>query len=266
MSQNDPWDDWEQADEASIEAPSLPAAPAKSAAMSQQTIKIMQRQSSGQMTEQEEAEAKALEEKNKALWSKANAFQTPFIERTDSTRTEYVPEASLQISILRRPKGPSTVVVPRPSPVMKPLAEREAEYKAAREKIFGPSSSPSGSSLTSPSRTPPIDGNQSGQSASSQDYYKPIRFSGVQPSLQMHPTPIMDTAVRQPRGPPSSESGPGSGPSFSRGRGGFGYGNRGSSGRPLASSSTSSEPGIPSSEEGGSRGFRRPLRGRPQAP
>ncbi|KAG0236138.1 hypothetical protein BGW42_004022 [Actinomortierella wolfii] len=239
MSQNDPWDDWEQADEASIEAPSLPAAPAKSAAMSQQTIKIMQRQSSGQMTEQEEAEAKALEEKNKALWSKA---------------------------ILRRPKGPSTVVAPRPSPVMKPLAEREAEYKAAREKIFGPSSSPSGSSPSSPSRTPPIDGNQSGQSASSQDYYKPIRFSGVQPSLQMHPTPIMDTAVRQPRGPPSSEPGPGSGPSFSRGRGGFGYGNRGSSGRPLASSSTSSEPGIPSSEEGGSRGFRRPLRGRPQAP
>ncbi|KAF9154931.1 hypothetical protein BGX21_011581, partial [Mortierella sp. AD011] len=50
------------------------------------------------------------------------------------------------IKILRRPKSPvQTAKVLQMNSKSKPLAQREADYNAAREKIFGPSSSISGS-------------------------------------------------------------------------------------------------------------------------
>jgi hypothetical protein len=72
----------------------------------------------------------------------------PEIIRTDTTRTEYVP----QLRILKRPKNPGPTTTTHPSHLTsyanfngdsyidsqkKSLAEREAEYNVARQKIFG---------------------------------------------------------------------------------------------------------------------------------
>lgn len=84
----------------------------------------------------------SLRERNRALWDQANAYEQPIIARADTTRTEYVPE----IRILRRPKSPVQSVRVSNQVKSKPLAQREADYNAAREKIFGPSPTP-----TSPS-------------------------------------------------------------------------------------------------------------------
>ncbi|KAF9903573.1 hypothetical protein EC991_003526 [Linnemannia zychae] len=81
----------------------------------------------------------SLRERNRALWDEANAYEQPIIARADTTRTEYVPE----IRILRRPKSPVQAVRVSNQVKSKPLAQREADYNAAREKIFGPSPTPS---------------------------------------------------------------------------------------------------------------------------
>ncbi|KAK3814636.1 MAG: hypothetical protein J3R72DRAFT_480467 [Linnemannia gamsii] len=68
-----------------------------------------------------------------------NAYEQPIIARADTTRTEYVPE----IRILRRPQTPVQQTRVSNQAKSKPLAQREADYNAAREKIFGPSPTPS---------------------------------------------------------------------------------------------------------------------------
>ncbi|CAG8608180.1 1185_t:CDS:2 [Acaulospora morrowiae] len=110
---DEPWDDWEVAADADLEP------------------------KPGRITDDHE--------KNKQIWQEANAFAQPEIIRTNSTRTEYVP----QLHILKRPKNPgSTTTTHSPSiddangssngaQHKKSLADREAEYVIARQKIFG---------------------------------------------------------------------------------------------------------------------------------
>ncbi|CAG8586842.1 3807_t:CDS:2, partial [Scutellospora calospora] len=121
---DDPWDDWEAAADAGLEP--KPAGTTDD------------------------------HEKNKQIWQEANSYLQPEITRTDSTRTEYVP----QLRILKRPKNPGSTTTTHPShlPITlnsnvtftsdsgsfsinskqtKSLADREAEYIAARQKIFG---------------------------------------------------------------------------------------------------------------------------------
>ncbi|KAF9135801.1 hypothetical protein BGX30_011439 [Mortierella sp. GBA39] len=88
----------------------------------------------------------SLRERNRTLWDQANAYEQPVIARADTTRTEYVPE----IRILRRPKSPVQAVRVSNQVKSKPLAQREADYNAAREKIFGPSPTPTSPSSSSP--------------------------------------------------------------------------------------------------------------------
>ncbi|CAG8433103.1 7774_t:CDS:2 [Ambispora gerdemannii] len=104
----DPWDDWETAADAGLDPK-----PAK---------KVNEH------------------EKNKQIWQDANAYAQPEIIRTDTTRTEYAP----QLRILRRPKEPGSTTITHPSLLSdgadstpKTLEEREANYNAARQKIFG---------------------------------------------------------------------------------------------------------------------------------
>ncbi|CAG8795693.1 16320_t:CDS:2 [Cetraspora pellucida] len=127
---DDPWDDWEAAADAGLEPKPV-----------------------GTLDDHE---------KNKQIWQEArlsidrNSYVQPEITRTDSTRTEYVPE----LRILKRPKNPGSTTTTHPShlPISlssnaaltsdsgnfsinskqtKSLADREAEYIAARQKIFG---------------------------------------------------------------------------------------------------------------------------------
>ncbi|CAG8771346.1 17702_t:CDS:2 [Dentiscutata erythropus] len=119
---DDPWDDWEAAADAGLEPKPV-----------------------GTLDDHE---------KNKQIWQEANSYVQPEITRTDSTRTEYVP----QLRILKRPKNPGSTTTTHPShlPInsnatfisdsgsfsinskqTKSLADREAEYIAARQKIFG---------------------------------------------------------------------------------------------------------------------------------
>ncbi|RIA95762.1 hypothetical protein C1645_802804 [Glomus cerebriforme] len=105
---DDPWDDWEAAADAGLD-------PKPSKAVDEH-------------------------EKNKQLWQEANAYVQPEIVRTDTTRTEYVP----QLRILKRPKNPGPTTITHPSgdnssidSQKKSLAEREAKYNVARQKIFG---------------------------------------------------------------------------------------------------------------------------------
>ncbi|CAG8504911.1 17659_t:CDS:2 [Racocetra persica] len=121
---DDPWDDWEAAADAGLEPKPV-----------------------GTLDDHE---------KNKQIWQEANSYVQPEITRTDSTRTEYVP----QLRILKRPKNPGSTTTTHPShlPIslnsnatltsdsgsfsinskqIKSLADREAEYFAARQKIFG---------------------------------------------------------------------------------------------------------------------------------
>ncbi|GBB88082.1 hypothetical protein RclHR1_14600009 [Rhizophagus clarus] len=106
---DDPWDDWEAAADAGLD-------PKPSKAVDEH-------------------------EKNKQLWQEANAYVQPEIIRTDTTRTEYVP----QLRILKRPKNPGPTTTSHPftgdsssiSLQKESLAEREAKYNVARQKIFG---------------------------------------------------------------------------------------------------------------------------------
>ncbi|PKC76070.1 hypothetical protein RhiirA1_435871 [Rhizophagus irregularis] len=104
---DDPWDDWEAAADAGLD-------PKPSKAADEH-------------------------EKNKLLWQEANAYVQPEIVRTDTTRTEYVP----QLRILKRPKNPGPTTTTHTgdnfsiSSLKKSLAEREAKYNVARQKIFG---------------------------------------------------------------------------------------------------------------------------------
>ncbi|KAF8932574.1 hypothetical protein BGZ58_006987 [Dissophora ornata] len=121
-------------------------------------------------------------------------------------RTEYVPE----IKILRRPKSPVQAVKATHTK-SKPLAQREADYNAAREKIFGPSSSSSPSSSTSSALTKntnnnasaaanPSSNSRSGSGSSSPSGsgspmdLKPIAFKGDQDRI----TQLSDNHKDQP--------------------------------------------------------------------
>ncbi|GJJ76057.1 hypothetical protein EMPS_08416 [Entomortierella parvispora] len=233
---SDAWDDWEQADEADIQAPVPKLIPARKVSASPlpraetgiipagqpQILKRNQQGPSGfgdQDQREEQRDGRSLHEKNRALWDKANAYEQPIIARNDnSMRTEYVPE----IRILRRPKSP--VAAARVPIKSKPLAEREAEYNAAREKIFGPSStttpatSPSSgsgqsgnlsnkSSTSSPSSSRPGSGRSSPALPAGQDSgfqqlsVKPIEFKGKPTLIRKAQKPSQDAVIRQPQGP-----------------------------------------------------------------
>ncbi|KAG0055527.1 hypothetical protein BGZ83_008272 [Gryganskiella cystojenkinii] len=315
---SDAWDDWEQADEAEIQAPvPKPAQPnpwpslaeVAESASSSSTPKIMKRNPQSPPLQQKKQyhsqegpfgfdqrhgrqanNGGSLHELNRALWDKANEYEAPIIARTDNNnmRTEYVPE----IRILQRPK--STVAVARGPIISKPLAEREADYQAAREKIFGPSPTPTpapasnnrGASPSSPSTSRPSSGRSSPhrslsssspmppgpdipRSESPLHYHhqeqqqksaKPIEFKGkptlIKKAQKMNP----DTAIRQPQGPTMASS---TSHNNQLGRGGSNStrGNRGHQGKHLQESSSQS----PVRGEK-SIGFGKPLRGAPRHP
>ncbi|KAG0170649.1 hypothetical protein DFQ28_000496 [Apophysomyces sp. BC1034] len=109
---DDPWDDWETAADAGL-------------------LDYKQPHTPGKAVIDEDAE-------NKKLWMEANQYATPVVIRTNSAQTEYKPEVitTTEIKILRRPKDtPEKPKINQPAP--KTLQEREKEYTAAREKIFG---------------------------------------------------------------------------------------------------------------------------------
>ncbi|CAG8537181.1 2315_t:CDS:2 [Paraglomus occultum] len=86
-------------------------------------------------------------ERNRRLWQNANAHPQFEVIRQDSTRTQYVP----QLRLLQRPTGSTGTATHHSSfksgdqssshsaQQQKTLAEREKEYLAARQKIFGES-------------------------------------------------------------------------------------------------------------------------------
>ncbi|KAG0251081.1 hypothetical protein BG011_007873, partial [Mortierella polycephala] len=180
------------------------------------------------------------------------------------------------IKILRRPKSPvATAKVGRTTP--KPLAQREADYNAAREKIFGTSSTASissahssaGSNASTPSArskcSSPTQSSAPSASASatkSEMEVKPIEFNGVPPSTRLAQKPslaVRGNAVRQPRGPNATVSTPHTSSS------------QASSSSSSSSSSQTSSParlgaGSSGSRQEGSIGFRRPFRGAPRPP
>ncbi|KAG0092052.1 hypothetical protein BGZ93_005717 [Podila epicladia] len=269
----DPWDDWEQANETEIRAPVV--APKR-------TPMILQRKKTPDPKPAHDNVS--LHEQNRAIWDKANAYEQPVIARTDnSMRTEYVPE----IRILRRPKSPVTAVRVAATP-SKPLEQRQADYNAAREKIFGPqdrsNNSSSSSTSTSPSSSRPGSrrGSPTPRSSATQMTQgqgqgpapvKPIEFRGAPPP-RIRPAQrsvsgggnAQDHVVRQPRGPtmaaPASHNNSNSPRSLmarpqqesrNDARGGQG----GTKARGDASEPSSS------SSSGGSIGFRKPFKGGP---
>ncbi|KAG0003376.1 hypothetical protein BGZ80_005802, partial [Entomortierella chlamydospora] len=166
---SDALDDWEQADERDIEAPVVVAkvtkkvttaatiphqatpSPSVPTGLVKGTTPTILRRNTDRKNEDDQEnlflrredgdddDDQTLHERNRALWDKANSYEQPVISRSDNNnmRTEYVPE----IKILRRPKSPvQTAKVLQMNSKSKPLAQREADYNAAREKIFGPSS------------------------------------------------------------------------------------------------------------------------------
>ncbi|KAI9240479.1 MAG: hypothetical protein BYD32DRAFT_408255 [Podila humilis] len=207
----DPWDDWEQAGDAEIKAP---------VATPKKTPMILQRKKTPEPTKPTPINNVSLHEQNRAIWDKANAYEQPIIARTDNnTRTEYVPE----IRILRRPKSPVTTVRVAATP-SKPLEQRQADYNAAREKIFGPqdssnnNSSSSSSTSSSPSSSRPGSRRGSptprssitqvatqGQGQGQGTPVKPIEFRGaprIRPAQRSTSgSNAQDHVVRQPRGP-----------------------------------------------------------------
>ncbi|CAJ0761345.1 23934_t:CDS:2 [Entrophospora sp. SA101] len=110
---DDPWDDWETAADANLDP---------------KPRKIVDEHKT-----------------NLKLWQEANTFTHPEIIRTDSTRTEYVPE----LHILKRPTKPGSTTTTNPAHLLslvdssipdfskKSLQERETEYLLARQRIFG---------------------------------------------------------------------------------------------------------------------------------
>ncbi|RUP48038.1 hypothetical protein BC936DRAFT_145048 [Jimgerdemannia flammicorona] len=181
---DDPWDDWEAAADAGLDPPP----PVKAT-----TTKTKKKQSTADLPDEHE--------RNKAIWTEAtlltpslareisrNTYQTPHIVRTDTSRTEYVPE----LKILKRPKNPgSTTYNPQTSQPQQPktLAEREAEYVRAREKIFG---------LSSAAETPAAEGAAAGEGGAS--------ATGKTIWSRSRPTPsradaTVASVMRQPRPP-----------------------------------------------------------------
>ncbi|KAF9362877.1 hypothetical protein BGX34_005356 [Mortierella sp. NVP85] len=304
---SDALDDWEQADEDDIQAPVV-AANSKSTkkavvtpvgstiASGKAPIAILQRnhepksglnRSGGGSHEDDHddfsgpgpsdtKDSRSLHERNRMLWEKANAYEQPVISRSDNTnqRTEFVPE----IKILRRPKSPVQSAVKTNHTVPKSFAQREAAYMAAREKIFGPSSSatstptttgnssapatpassvrpsPAPRSSSSPSTGPGLHGEplSGGRSMSSEDGIRPIEFRGAPPSIRPTQRPLSGgqgyTVIRQPQGP-SNVPGASSPMMTSAQPGGSGTG----------------AGGVPQ-DNGGSIGFRKGFRPRPPPP
>ncbi|KAG0025917.1 hypothetical protein BGZ82_009738 [Podila clonocystis] len=263
----DPWDDWEQADETEIRPPVV--TPTKTPMILQRKKTPDPKRALGNVS---------LHEQNRAIWDKANAYEQPIIARTDnSPRTEYVPE----IRILRRPKSPVTAVRVAATP-SKPLEQRQADYNAAREKIFGPqdpSNSSSSSTSSSPSSSRPGSrrGSPTPRSSATQVIQgqgqgpapvKPIEFRGVPPP-KIRPAQrsssgggnAQDHIVRQPRGPtmaaPASHNSNNNSPRSLMAR--PPQESRGGPGGTKARGDTSG----PSSSSGGSIGFRKPFKGGP---
>ncbi|KAH8547570.1 hypothetical protein BGW37DRAFT_470922 [Umbelopsis sp. PMI_123] len=106
MSEPDPWDDWETAADA-------------------------------QLNDYHPPPPNDDHEKNKKIWTEANAFAVPQIIRQDTAKSSYSPE----IKILKRPTNPGSTTATPPSAIskkdVKTLEEREASYQATRRKIFG---------------------------------------------------------------------------------------------------------------------------------
>ncbi|KAG9306306.1 hypothetical protein G9A89_018189 [Geosiphon pyriformis] len=103
MAHEDPWDDWEAAADAGFDP---------------KPIKIVDEHS-----------------KNKQIWNEANTHVQPIIIRTDTARTTYVPE----LQVLKRPKESDSMrrTQSHLDPSERSLEKREADYYAARQKIFG---------------------------------------------------------------------------------------------------------------------------------
>ncbi|KAF9579902.1 hypothetical protein BGW38_003654, partial [Lunasporangiospora selenospora] len=115
------------------------------------------------------------------------------------------------IRILRRPKTPVTGAT-KTSTVTKPLAQREADYYAAREKIFGPSSSSTSPGPSSASQSPSARSSATASrsdSPSQENPVKPIQFDGRPPrTMQRHSSGGSSSSsttdslpIRQPLGP-----------------------------------------------------------------
>ncbi|KAF9360952.1 hypothetical protein BGX26_006946 [Mortierella sp. AD094] len=301
---SDALDDWEQADERDIEAPVVVAKVAKKVTtvatippratpsppvpigVTKGATPTILRMNTDRRSEADQENLlrrednvddndRSLHERNRALWDKANSYEQPVISRSDNNnmRTEYVPE----IKILRRPKSPvQTVKVSHTK--SKPLAQREADYNAAREKIFGPtsvsgsgsgnnnnnneatsrpnsrSSSTSLSGSSSPSPSAPQTGPKPGPGSSVhpnqrhtsvRSEVKPIEFRGSPPSIKL--------AQRPPAG---ASGGTQDGNTIIRQP-------QGPSMSPQASSQTR---GARQERQDGSIGFQRPFRGAPPRP
>ncbi|KAI8605683.1 hypothetical protein EDD21DRAFT_440157 [Dissophora ornata] len=289
---SDALDDWEQADEDEIQAPVVVIKPAKktsakgtkTAAIVGNTgavgvaspIILQKRNDRKSDLDQDELlkrddtvnqDSRSLHEKNRALWDRANSYEQPIISRSDNNnmRTEYVPE----IKILRRPKSPVQAVKATHTK-SKPLAQREADYNAAREKIFGPSSSSSPSSSTSSALTKntnnnasaaanPSSNSRSGSGSSSPSGsgspmdLKPIAFKGVPPTIRL---------AQRPSSSPSSPLSSGSGQDYTAIRQPQGPTNVPNAQNPQARRGGRGE----ARQEGGSIGFRKPRRGAPRPP
>ncbi|KAH7101197.1 hypothetical protein BKA62DRAFT_703867 [Auriculariales sp. MPI-PUGE-AT-0066] len=142
---------------------------------------------------------------NTEIWDAANTEQRmPDIIPSSTLASSPVPTAAFTgpMRILKRPaasSNPSGNASPTPS--AKPLADREAEYQAARERIFG-SGNTGGDSPKSSSEPPSRSQSQSRNSNGRRDSNRSQSGSGSQQRGQQ--------VSRQPRGP-SSNSGFGNG-------------------------------------------------------
>ena len=111
------------------------------------------------------------------------------------------PPAALQPS-MRILKRPSAAPVPdstssSPALEQKTFADREAQYQAARERIFGDASSPSSNSIPG---TPTLLAKPGGSSSTSAN-------TSSQPSRQSTPQVAAVNIIRDPRGPDPADAG-----------------------------------------------------------
>ncbi|KAF9116242.1 hypothetical protein BGX27_004093 [Mortierella sp. AM989] len=209
---SDALDDWEQADEEDIKVPvvlakaskktakatttppqATPSPPIATGAPTGTAPTILRRNPNQKNVRNVENDSRSLHEKNRALWDKANSYEQPVISRSDNNnmRTEYVPE----IKILRRPKSP--VQTAKVNHIKsKPLAQREADYNAAREKIFGPSSASSGSSNSNNNNY-----NSNGTNTASGTSRSNSRSSSISRSGSSSPSPSATQQLEPKPGP-----------------------------------------------------------------
>ncbi|KZT59267.1 hypothetical protein CALCODRAFT_199120 [Calocera cornea HHB12733] len=152
-----------------------------------------------------DAETHAEDKDSREVWEEANTkAPMPQIVIAGSTSSAPPPTAfAPSMKILKRPQSASPKPAASSAP-QKSLAEREAEYKAARERIFAakpgtPSPSSSGVGTPSSSGT-----GTKGVSGAGADKTPNARSRPEKADKQL------DTVVRQPRGP-SSNSGRGFG-------------------------------------------------------